>query len=133
MTAPVSTNIGMNTTVNNQNSAPQPIGAFGLGGSKSKGVEAGSFVVNPATNIYKYSVYDELELGKDRYKEILTSVENKKASKELKRTRRDMIISKIINWGLLIGAGVLAYKYRSPLKTFFTDVFNKFFKKTTTT
>lgn len=122
MTAPVSIN---------NNTTPAPIGAFGLGGSKKP--EAGSFVVSPAQNLYKYSVYDELELGKDRFKEILQSIETKSSSKELKKTRRDMIVSKIINWGLLIGAGVLAYKYRSPLKTFFADVFNKFTKKTTTT
>lgn len=108
MTAPVSTSY-------NPNAPQQPIGAFGLGGSKNK-FEPGNFVVNPPPTVYKYSIYDELALGEDRFKEILGSLNSKSASKNLKKTRRQRIVSKIINWSIAIGAGILAYKYRADLK-----------------
>lgn len=107
MTAPVSSN-------NINNNAQAPIGAFGLGGSKK--FEPGNFVVNPPSTLYKYSVYDELDLGKDRFKELLGSLNSKSASRNLKKSRRQRVISKIINWGIVIGGGILAYKYRAPIK-----------------
>lgn len=118
MTAPIN-------SVNSINNAqtPAPVGAFGLGGSKNK-LEAGHIVVYPPQKVYKYSVYDELDLGKDRYKEILSSLESKTAAGDKKRTKIISVFNKLINWGIIIGGGVLAYKYRAPLKNFFLNTFN---------
>lgn len=114
MTAPVSTN----TTI-----PQQPIGAYTLNGSNR--FDAGNFVVNPPSQFYKYSVYDEIKLGEDKFKEILGNLHTKTAQKNLKRDKRKALLSKIINWGIVIGGGILLYKFRKPVKNAFSAFWNK--------
>lgn len=121
MTAPVS--------VNNTNSTAyvQPVGAYTLHGSNR--FEPGNFIVNPPSSFYKYSVYDELELGKDRYKEILNSIQSKSALKQQKSTKRRTVFSKILKLALAAAAGILIYKNRNTLKNVFQNLWNRISKK----
>ncbi len=107
MTAPV----GINSTI-----SQQPVGAYTLNGSNK--YEPGNFVVNPPSKFYKYSVYDELKLGEDKFKEIMGNLQNKTAEKNVKRDKRKALLSKIVNWGIVIGGGILLFKYRTPVKNF---------------
>ncbi len=122
MTTPVSYS---NMPINNQQNPTAPIGAFGISSSNKK-FEAGHFVVNPPAQIYKYSIYDDLSLGQDRFNEILSAVESKTSTAKRKRiTKRDMLLQKIFNWGCLIGLGVLTYKYRNGIKNILQNVYNR--------
>lgn len=113
----------MATPVGNNNITPQ-IAASGLGNAQQK-YEAGSFVVNPPKNVYKFSVYDELDLGKDRYKELLQAVEPNSMKSLYKKSKARTIAKKIIKWGVVIGGAVLAFKHRVPVQNFFANIFNK--------
>lgn len=122
MTAPV----GLNTVTNLQ----QPVGAYTLNGSSR--FEPGSFVVNPPSQFYKYSIYDELKLGEDKFKEIISNLQDGTARKNIKRDKRKKLLSKMINWGIVIGSGILLYKYRTQLKGFVSQTFDalkRMFKK----
>lgn len=121
MTTPVSYS---NMPINNQQKPTAPIGAFGI--SSNKKFEAGHFVVNPPSQFYKYSIYDDLSLGQDRFNEILSAVESKTSTAKRKKiTKRDMFLQKIFNWGCLIGLGVLTYKYRNGIKNILKNIYDR--------
>lgn len=115
MTAPISQN--------SANAQQMPIAASNLGGSRK--FEPGSFVVNPPQNVYKYSVYDELDLGKDRFKEILNEIQSKKPSKELQKSKRKSVLKKILNLTILAGICIIGYKYRTNIKTAAENIYNR--------
>ena len=107
----------MTSQVNNVNAQPALIGAYGIGGSRDK-LEPGRIVVYPPQNVYKFSVYDELDLGKDRFKELLLSTEPKSVRMKYKTSKTRQRISKVLNWALLIAGGIFAFYHRNSIKNF---------------
>ena len=65
------------------NTTTPVISAQGLGPTNSK-IEAGHIIVCPPEKMYKYSIYDELNLSKDSYKDLLNAVEPKKIKRQSK-------------------------------------------------
>ena len=113
----------MTTNIGNNPNTP-PIGAFGINSSNGK-LEAGHIVVCPPKTVYKYSMYDELDLGKDRFKELMLAIEPREAARERNVSKTTQFLGKVINWGLAIGVTILAIKHRVPLKNFFANIISK--------
>ena len=101
-----------------------PTNVQGFGNSNSK-IEAGHFVVCPPQKIYKYSIYDEFELGKDRYKELLSVIEPKLVQKSRKKSKVNNFIKKIVKMALATATVILVYKKRTTIKNFFVNIFDK--------
>lgn len=112
----------MTMPVTNLNNSFYPVGAYTLDGSNR--FEPGKFVVNPPSQFYKYSVYDELKLGEDHFKQILGELASKKPSKELKQSRKKRAISKILGWTLIFGGVLAAYKFCKPFKNLVKGLHN---------
>ena len=94
-------------------------------GSSNSKFEAGHIVVCPPQKVYKYSMYDELELGKDRYKELLNVVEPKLVQKSRKKSKVNNFIKKFVKLALATATIILAYKQRTTIKNFFANIFSK--------
>ena len=107
----------MTNQVTNSNAQSMVIGAYGIGGSRDK-LEPGKIVVYPPQNVYKFSVYDELDLGKDRFKELLISTEPKAVRMKYKTAKTRQQISKVITWALFLAGGALAIYHRNSIKNF---------------
>ena len=114
--------MAISPNINNTPQQPQ-IGAYTLNGSNK--LEAGNFVVNPYSDIYKFSLYDELHLDKDNYKEMHDIIFKNKLPQSPKKRKAKRIIKNIFKVGIAIGSAVLIYKYRTPIKTKVIDLFNK--------
>lgn len=95
-----------------------------FGNANSK-FEAGHIVVCPPQKVYKYSMYDELELGKDRFKELLSAVEPKLVKQNHKRTKINKFFKNLLKIAITTSAVILAYKNRSTIKNFSVNIFNK--------
>lgn len=67
-------------------------------------------VVTPPATVYKYSVYDELRLGENKYDEIMTAIQT--PSEGNKALKRRSVVRKLINTAVVIGLGVLGWKSR---------------------
>lgn len=107
----------MTNQVTSVNTNAVPIGAYGIGGSRDK-LEPGKIVVYPPQNVYKYSIYDELDLGKDRYRELLLSTEPKSVRMKQKTIKARQRISKAFNWVLFLAGGAFALYHRNSIKNF---------------
>lgn len=118
MSAPVAS-----VTINNtQPLNNQPIGAFGLGGSKKNETKAGHFVVNPPV-IKPYSFYDEIKIDDHFYNALLA--QGAPARKSYKPHKRTSTFKKLLTAAVLIGAGILCYVKRVPIKKFAIKYYNK--------
>ncbi len=67
-------------------------------------------VVVPPQRFYRYSLYDELKLGENKYNEIKSALS--KPSKTTKQLKRENVISNIFQLLFLTGIGCIGYKNR---------------------
>ena len=65
-------------------------------------------VVCPPAQMYKYSLYDELKLGEDKYKEIKSALRSPKAIP--KPTKTENLLKNIFTLAIIGGGCVLGYK-----------------------
>lgn len=70
-------------------------------------------VVVPPAKIYKYSMYDELHLGEDKYKEIISAL--KEPSPGNKKAKKQKTVARIFKTLALIGIGIIGYKNRARI------------------
>lgn len=68
-------------------------------------------VIDPPRRMYRYSLYDELKLGDDKYKEIKSAIA--RPTKTTKQINRERNISNILKLAVLLGAGFLGWKNRA--------------------
>lgn len=107
----------MTNQVKNVNAQPALIGAYGIGGSRDK-LEPGRIVVYPPQQVYKYSIYDELDLGNDRVKELWYATEPKSVRNRYKVEKNKKLISKVLNFAIFLAGGVFAFYHRNAIKNF---------------
>lgn len=117
MVAPISS---MNSQMSQ---APVAIGASRLSEKQLHLEEKKGYVANPPSNFYKYSIYEDLDLGKDRFKELLGSL--KKESPEMKHRKTKKFLKRLVNLAVVVAGGFIAYKHRVGLKNFFVNGYNK--------
>ncbi len=67
-------------------------------------------VVSPPQRIYKYSLYDELKLGENKYNEIKAALSQ--PTKTTKQLKKENTISNICKILFLTGIGIIGYKNR---------------------
>lgn len=81
-------------------------------------------VVNPPKRVYKYSMYDELKLGEDKYKEIITALNKPSPSAQKERTQN--ILKNLLGIVIVAGLGILGYKNRNRIGEEFKKLKDKF-------
>lgn len=101
----------------------EPIAASNLSYNKLHLPPKQGVVVCPPSQFYKYSVYDELDLGRDRYKELLSSL--KKTPLDTKKRKARSFVNKLVNVILFTTAAVLIYKNKTMVKKAVSDVYSK--------
>lgn len=84
-------------------------------------------VVCPPAQMYKYSLYDELKLGEDKYKEIKSALRSPKAIP--KPTKTENLLKKIFTLAIIGGGCVLGYKNREKILEFIKKIPHIFGKK----
>lgn len=84
-------------------------------------------VVCPPPKVYKYSMYDELKLGEDKYKEIKSALVNPKTVKKPSKT--ESVLQKVFTLAILGAACVLGYKNREKISELFKKIPQIFGKK----
>lgn len=104
----------------------QPIGAYSLNGSKD--FRAGHFVVNPPP-IARYSFYDEIYVDPNFYKQLLNPKSKafytkSTAAPQNETTKKNKLLG-ALKAAVFLGGAFLAFKYRSNIKTFVINTFNK--------
>lgn len=102
-----------------QQTPAQPVGAFGLGGTKE--FRAGHYVVNPPV-IKPYSFYNEIKGNTDFYKELI-SAGNKTYSGA--QTAQPRTAKGILKAAALAGTAALAIVYRKNIYNFLSEAFTK--------
>ena len=113
----------MGISPNSSNIQSQQVGAFSLNSSNK--MEAGNFVVTPYSNIYKFSLYDELHLDQDHYKEMHDIIFKNKIPKSTKHNKTKKISKNIIKTVLIIGSALLIFKHHTAIKNHINNLYNK--------
>ncbi len=84
-------------------------------------------VVCPPAQMYKYSLYDELKLGEDKYKEIKSALQNPKSAPKTSKTEN--ILKKLFTLAVIGGGCVAGYKNRAKIIEFLKKIPQIFGKK----
>lgn len=77
-------------------------------------------VVHPPRRVYKYSMYDELKLGENKYQQIVDAV--KKPSPSNQRLKTENTLKNILGVALLAGISILGYKNRNWIVSQFKKI-----------
>ena len=84
-------------------------------------------VVCPPAQFYKYSLYDELKLGEDKFKEIKSALKDPKSA--YKPTKTQNFLQNLFIITLITGGGVIGYKNRRKVIEFIKKIPQIFGKK----
>lgn len=117
MTAPLSPVNIANTPIQS------PIGASGLSEKQLHLDTNRRIVANPPPSVYRYSVYDDLSLEKDRFKEILGSL--KKEPPSIRKTKAKRFVKNLITLAVVTGGAIFAFRHRAGIKNVVVNSYNK--------
>lgn len=112
---------GMNNNQSNQQAVSRNTASFG----NVQQVNTKPIVVTPHQNIYKYNMYDELNLGKERNREYLNAIFSKSTPSSNLKSKIRTTISKIAKCIIIVGGIALAFKHRVYLKNLVTNCVGK--------
>ena len=84
-------------------------------------------VACPPAQFYKYSLYDELKLGEDKYKEIKSALLNPKSTPKPSKTEK--ILTNLFALAVIGGGCVIGFKNRAKIIEFVKKIPQIFGKK----
>ena len=114
--------IGMNNNLSNQQAVSGNTVSFGNANLQNR---SKPIVVNPPKSIYKYNMYEELNLGSDKRKEYLNAVFSKSTLQSTTKSKVRTVLSKIAKCIIIVGGIALAFKHRAYLKNLVTNCVGK--------
>ena len=112
----------MNNNLSNQQAVLGNTVSFGNANLQNR---SKPIVVNPPQNIYKYNMYEELNLGRDKSKEYLNAFFSKSTLQSTTKSKARTVLSKIAKCIIIVSGIYLAFKHHTFLKNLVTNCVGK--------